>query len=164
MYHIERALFPEDLEAVLTLYREYIASTSVDLSFQGNDREFQYLAEKYSVPDSKIFLAKHDKTPVGCAAFRKVDERICEMKRVYVRPGARGARLGARLVERVLQEAARSGYQKICLDVLPEFRAALALYLSFGFTPHPPITHNPVPGTRFLGLNLAEYQKILSQN
>ncbi|MDY0250870.1 MAG: GNAT family N-acetyltransferase [Pseudomonas sp.] len=157
MFEVVRAVFPDDLEDVLDLYREYVNSTSVDLSFQGNDQEFNQLPEKYSAEGSKIFLLKQDSKPMGCAAFRRLDETVCEMKRVYLRPSVRGRNLGAKLVDRVLQEAVISGYKTICLDVLPEFKAALELYRSYGFVEHPPVTNNPVPGTHFLGLNLEQY-------
>ncbi|WP_417579283.1 hypothetical protein [Nitrincola sp.] len=55
MFEVVRAVFPDDLKGVLDLYREYISSTSVDLSFQGNDQEFNQLPEKYSAEESKIF-------------------------------------------------------------------------------------------------------------
>lgn len=163
MYKVERAIFPVDLDDVLDLYREYIGSTSVDLGFQGNDEEFKCLSENYSSDESKIFLARINETPVGCAAFRKVDNHTCEMKRVYVRPAARGSKLGAKLVDIILEEAIKSGYKKICLDVLPEFKAALNLYKSYGFVNHPPVTNNPVPGTQFLGLDLDLYNKKLQR-
>jgi ribosomal protein S18 acetylase RimI-like enzyme len=85
------------------------------------------------------------------------------MKRVYIRPSARGNNQGAKLVDRVLQEAVINGYKKICLDVLPEFKAALKLYRSYGFIEHPPITNNPVPGTHFLGLDLERYNQALQR-
>ncbi|BBB26323.1 GNAT family N-acetyltransferase [Amphritea japonica] len=149
MFKVVRAVFPDDLKEVLDLYREYIASTSVDLSFQDNDQEFTHLPEKYSSEESKIFLVKKGRKSVGCAAFRRLDESVCEMKRVYIQPSARGHKLGNKLVDRVLQEAVLSGYKKICLDVLPEFKAALKLYRSYGFVEHPPITNNPISGTSF---------------
>lgn len=157
MPEVSRAVFPDDLHAVLALYQEYIDSTSVDLSFQGNDQEFIQLAEKYSSDESQIFLLKKEGVPVGCAAFRRLDAHTCEMKRVYIRPGARGNKWGSMLMDRVLQAASQNGYKKICLDVLPEFTAALELYKSYGFVEHPPVTHNPVPGTHFLGLDLDGY-------
>ncbi|MDY0208384.1 MAG: hypothetical protein RBR82_17445, partial [Pseudomonas sp.] len=61
------------------------------------------------------------------------------------------------------EEAIESGYKKICLDVLPEFKAALNLYKSYGFVNHPPVTNNPVPGTQFLGLDLERYSKKLQR-
>jgi putative acetyltransferase len=159
MYRIDRAIFPKDLEVVLDLYREYIESTTVDLSFQNNASDFEYLAEKYSDDHSQIFLLWKEDKPVGCAAFRKVDDNVCEMKRVYIRPIARGDKQGALLVERVLMEAASAGFEKMCLDVLPEFKKALALYRSFGFSDHEPITNNPIAGTQFLGLDLEPFHR-----
>lgn len=58
MFEIVRAVFPYDLKDVLDLYREYIDSTSVDLSFQDNEQEFNLLPEKYSSEESKIFFAE----------------------------------------------------------------------------------------------------------
>ena len=159
MYKIERAVFPDDLNDVLDLYHEYVNSTSADLSFQNNEEEFDRLPDKYGYEESKIFLLKENGSPVGCAAFRKLDDTACEMKRVYIRPSARGSNLGAKLVDRILMEAIASGYKKICLDVLPEFKAALKLYKSYGFAKHPPATNNPVPGTQFLGLDLELYSR-----
>lgn len=164
VYQVEQAMFPADLEDVLRLYREYVARTSVDLSFQGNEDEFRALSDRYGSAESKIFIARIGGYPVGCAAFRKVDEGTCEMKRVYVRPSARGIGLGATLVERVLQEAILVGYRKIFLDVLPEFEIALKLYRSLGFVEHPPVTNNPIPGTQFLGLDLERYAQALDRS
>jgi L-amino acid N-acyltransferase YncA len=163
VFEVVRAVFPDDLKDVLDLYREYVSSTLVDLSYQDNDQEFSQLPEKYGSEESKIFLLKRDGKPVGCAAFRKLDEAVCEMKRVYIRQSARGRNQGAKLVDRVLQEAVISGYRKICLDVLPEFKTALKLYRSYGFVEHPPVTNNPVPGTHFLGLNLEQYNQTLQR-
>jgi ribosomal protein S18 acetylase RimI-like enzyme len=163
LFEVVRAVFPNDLRDVLDLYHEYVNSTSVDLSFQGNDQEFNRLPEKYSSEESKIFLVKKDSKPVGCAAFRRLDESVCEMKRVYIQPCVRGHNLGKLLVDRVLQEAVISGYSKICLDVLPEFKTALKLYRSYGFVEHPPVTNNPVPGTHFLGLDLEQYNQTLQR-
>ncbi len=77
------------------------------------------------------------------------------MKRVYVRPEARGENLGRRLIERILDEARTAGYSRICLDVLPEFAAAQRIYESLGFQTAEPVTFNPVPGTKYLALELS---------
>ena len=79
---------------------------------------------------------------------------MCEMKRVYVRPAARGAGVGLALVQKMLEEARHAGYARICLDVLPDFTVALRVYESLGFRPAPPVTFSPVIGTHYLGLDL----------
>ncbi|EJL80859.1 putative acyltransferase [Herbaspirillum sp. CF444] len=157
MTEIRPAQFPADRDAVIDIFREYIGSVSVDLGFQDYETEFAALPGKYAPPDGRLLLAWRDDRAVACVALRKVDAQLCEMKRVYVRPEARGERLGRRLVERILQEARDAGYVRICLDVLPEFAAAQHIYTSFGFIETTPFTFNPVPGTKFLGRDLQPF-------
>ncbi len=154
MTEIRPAKFPQDLDAVVGIFREYIACASVNLEFQNYEAEFATLPGKYASPEGNLLLAWKDGTLVGCVALRKVDMQSCEMKRFYVRPGARGENLGRRLVQYILNEARSIGYSRMCLDVLPEFTAAQRIYESFGFTIDAPISFNPVPGTKFLALNL----------
>lgn len=154
MTEIHHARFPHDLETVKDIFREYVGSATVSLEFQDYEAEFAALPGKYAAPQGRLLLAWRGERLVGCAALRQVDATTCEMKRVYVRPEARGEQLGRRLVERILDEARAAGYARICLDVLPEFTAAQQIYAALGFTDAPPVTFNPVPGTRFLALNL----------
>jgi len=154
MTEIRHARFPQDLETIKDIFREYIGSATVSLAFQDYEAEFAALPGKYAAPQGRLLLAWRGERVVGCVALRQVDATTCEMKRVYVRPEARGEQLGRRLVERILDEARAAGYARMCLDVLPEFSAAQQIYAALGFTDAPPITFNPVPGTRFLGLDL----------
>ncbi|TCP13718.1 GNAT family N-acetyltransferase [Simplicispira metamorpha] len=154
MNAIKPAIFPEDLERVITIFREYVASPSVNLDFQDYESEFAALPGKYAAPEGRLLLAWKNGAVVGCAALRKVDASVCEMKRVYVQPAARGDGLGRRLVESTIAAAREAGYSRICLDVLPEFTQAQHMYASLGFRPTAPVTFNPVPGTQFLGLDL----------
>jgi putative acetyltransferase len=155
MSEIKPANFPDDLEHVIAILSEYVASPSVSLAFQNYEAEFAALPGKYAAPDGCLLLAWKGPAVVGCAALRRVDENTCEMKRVYVRPDARGENLGRRLIERILDEARAAGYSRICLDVLPEFAAAQRIYESLGFQTAAPVTFNPVPGTRYLALELS---------
>lgn len=155
MHDIHHAQFPADLETVVGIFREYVTSPTVDLGVQDYEQEFATLPGAYAAPDGCLLLAREGDTVVGCAALRRVDALCAEMKRVYLRPAARGTGLGRRLVTAVLTEARRLGYQRVCLDVLPEFTSAQALYSSLGFVPAAPVSFNPVPGTQFLALTLS---------
>jgi ribosomal protein S18 acetylase RimI-like enzyme len=136
---------PGDLKAVQALLREYAASLPVDLSFQDFESE---LADPLGVYEL-VLLAEG-----GCVALRRLDESICEMKRLYVRPSARGTGLGRQLAEAVISAAQTRGYRRMLLDTLPTMEAAQRLYRSLGFRETEQYRFNPVPGTTYLELEL----------
>ncbi len=76
------------------------------------------------------------------------------MKRLYVRPTARGRGVGRLLTRAILNEARVIKYKRVFLDTLPSMSAARALYHSFGFTEVPPYCHNPIPGASYRALEL----------
>jgi GNAT superfamily N-acetyltransferase len=154
MQSIRQACFPDDMPAVVAIFREYVHSPSVSLDFQDYEREFAGLPGQYAAPEGRLMLACDDGAIVGCGALRRVDATTCELKRVYVRPVARGKSLGRHMVLRLLDEAKLAGYTRVCLDVLPEFVAAQRLYESLGFVAAEPVSFNPVVGTKFLELRL----------
>jgi len=140
----------DDLSIVRALITEYANSLGVDLSFQNLDHELATLETFYEL----ILVARDDQDAAGCVALRRIDDEICEMKRLYVRPQFRGHDLGRRLAERIIEEARQRGYKRMRLDTLPTMTAAIPLYRSLGFVEIEPYRFNPVAGTRFLELNL----------
>src|SRR5690554_220114 len=105
MLIIRQALFPIERDDVVSIFREYVNSPTVNLGFQEYEAEFAGLPGNYAPPEGRLLLAREGDTVLGCAALRRVDESTCEMKRVYVRPAARGRNIGRLLVETILQEA-----------------------------------------------------------
>jgi ribosomal protein S18 acetylase RimI-like enzyme len=136
-----------DLGVVRALFLEYAASLGVDLSFQKFDDELAQLGDFY-----ECILVAGDAD--GCVALRRIDGRVCEMKRLYVRPSARGGGLGRALAEAIIGEARSRGYARMRLDTLPSMGTAMALYEELGFRDIAPYRFNPIEGVRFLELEL----------
>jgi ribosomal protein S18 acetylase RimI-like enzyme len=151
---IRDALFPDDLGVVRELFREYADRLGVDLCFQGFAAELDALPGKYAPPGGRLFLAACDGETAGCVALRPISDSVGEMKRLYVCPAFRGRGVGRALVDRVIAEAQAIGYRRLQLDTLPAMAEAIRLYESLGFRDIPPYCENPVPGARFLGLDL----------
>jgi len=136
----------EDVELVRALFREYADSLGLDLSFQGFEEELAALPAGYDV----LLVAGGE----GCVGVRPFDDGVCEMKRLYVRPSARGTGLGRRLAVAAVEHARALGYERMRLDTMPAMADAQALYESLGFVEIPPYRHNPVAGARFMELRL----------
>ena len=154
MTTIRSAFSTEDFAIVRQLFREYQAELGIDLCFQGFAAEDEGLPGDYAPPSGRLLLALRDDVAVGCVALRAVDGTRCEMKRLYLRPGARGSGLGRALVERLLSEARAEGYGEVVLDTLPSMAEAQRMYERFGFRDIPPYRANPGAGARYLGLRL----------
>jgi len=139
-----------DLDEIRAMLREYAEWLQVDLCFQNFDQELAGLPGDYTSPSGCLLIAEG----AGCVAIRRIDDEICEMKRLYVRPVHRGSGLGRRLIHAIIEQAREIGYVKMRLDTMPKMNSAQALYESFGFRDIPAYRYNPEPGARFLELAL----------
>ncbi|MGC1463742.1 MAG: GNAT family N-acetyltransferase [Terracidiphilus sp.] len=100
----------------------------------------------------------HD-MPAGFVAWRalpaSIEPNACELKRLWVRPSARGLSLGRTLTLAVLERARAAGYKAIYLDTAPaSMAAAHRIYLALGFEPCAPYNDNPVEALAYLRMNL----------
>jgi GNAT superfamily N-acetyltransferase len=154
MLSIVDASSGDALLQVRSLLEEYAGSVGIDLCFPGFAGELATLPGHYEPPRGRLLLAHWNGDPAACVALRPLENGICEMKRLYVRPAHRGLGLGRILVERIISEAGQAGYSSMRLDSLPSMKAALQLYRRLGFRDIPRYGENPVPGARFLELPL----------
>ena len=141
---IREAHGDRDIALAHALFVEYASTLSIDLCFQGFDEELATLPGRYAPPLGRLFLAGPAGDAVACVALRPLDPPpdalggasaapVGEVKRLYVRPVARGTGTGRRLVGTVVDAARAIGYRTLCLDTLDEMREARTLYASFGF-------------------------------
>lgn len=152
---IFQAESPRHITQARELFLEYAKSLGFSLCFQSFDKELGDLPGKYAPPDGRLLLAECDSQTAGCVALRKLDECVCEMKRLYLRPQFRGQGLGRRLAERIIAEASQTGYTCMRLDTVePVMRDAVAMYRRFGFREISPYCENPIAGALYMELRL----------
>jgi putative acetyltransferase len=140
----------EDVAIVRSLMREYQQALGVDLCFQNFETELASLPGSYAPPTGRLLLAMHEGMPVGCVALQAVTRERCEMKRLYIRPVARGHGIGRALVQKILDEARSMSYIDVVLDTLPSMTEAQRMYERFGFHEIDAYRPNPIAGTRYL--------------
>ena len=145
----------EQAAEVRELFLEYARSLTFDLCFQSFDKELAGLPGDYAPPDGRLLLATFEGQAAGCVALHKIENDVCEMKRLYVRPQFRGKGLGKALAERIIHEAGEIGYKKLRLDTVePVMRTAVAMYRALGFQEIDPYRGNPIKSALYMELQL----------
>jgi len=116
--------------------------------------------DAYLPPTGRLVLA-HDADGVlaGCGFMRQVRPDAGELKRLYVRPEARGQSLGRRLVLARLDAAREMGWKTLLVDTVKGNTAMLTLYRDLGFRSigrYPENANRPdyAPHMEFLQLDL----------
>ncbi|MEP6342023.1 MAG: GNAT family N-acetyltransferase [Maricaulaceae bacterium] len=150
---IETATTPEDIEAVKQLFLEYLKFVEgylgQGLEFQKTDEEFTTFPAFYDA----LYVAKINGTPVAACGLKPFRGSICELKRLYCQPTARGKGFGHALIKLCLDDAKNRHYTKIYLDTDHGLVHANAIYEAFGFKDIQRYYDNPMD-SRFMGRDL----------
>jgi ribosomal protein S18 acetylase RimI-like enzyme len=144
----------EHLEIAKQLFSEYADYLGFDLGFQNFEEELANLPGDYAAPGGCLLIAGYGSEIAGCAALRKLNNGVCEMKRLYVKQEFRGLKIGRGLAEAIIAEARKMGYSSIRGDTVSSMQLAQALYASLGFKEIELYCHNPINGAKFIELKL----------
>jgi putative acetyltransferase len=146
---------PAQIAGTRELFLEYAQSLGFSLCFQNFDQELAGLPGDYAPPEGRLLLANYEGQLAGCVALHRLEPRICEMKRLYLRPQFRGKSVGLALVESVIAQARAIGYSHMRLDTVePIMKDAVAMYRRFGFREIAPYRPNPIAGALYMELEL----------
>lgn len=147
---------------VKSLLKEYIASLHLYLNSSDLKKEINFFEHEYNTihfecaaPFGFMLLAMPDnKTAAACIALKKLNTEICEIKRLYVKPGFRNNGLGRILCNTAIEKAVEIGYKKIVLETCSTMVEAIALYKSVGFKEIKQKTNNRIHDTLYMELLL----------
>ena len=89
--------------------------------------------DEFAPPDGVFLIAYVDGAPLACAGYRRYDESIAELKRMYVRPEGRRKGLAKLLLAELEQRAAVAGYQQMWLETGVPQHEAMDLYSRSGY-------------------------------
>ncbi|MBU8850064.1 MAG: GNAT family N-acetyltransferase [Desulfobacterales bacterium] len=143
MVTIYQAQDKEDLEYTRELFFEFLTwaigkskklyNEYIDIDKMLNHSMSEIDKGVFSPPHGRLMLAKEADQAAGIACMKKIREGTCEIKRIYVRPGYRGKKIGQKLLDQLIQSAREVEYSKILLDSARFMKEAHSLYRSAGF-------------------------------
>lgn len=107
--------------------------------------------EQMAQPDTTLFVARETSgAPLGMGALRRHGVGVGEVKRMFVKPEARGLGVGGAVLDRIEALAREQGLTRIVLETGSNFDAAKRVYERGGFQPcEPVLDYPPSPWTAF---------------
>jgi putative acetyltransferase len=102
--------------------------------------EFQ---QTYFDHDGIFLVLTEDDQIIGTGAIRKIDNEVCELKRLWLLFEYHGQGLGYRMIQELFAFARRKGYQRVWLETDRDFQSrAFDLYKRLGFYEIPRYTNH----------------------
>ena len=99
----------------------------------GEENRAQYIPYNTLDDIHDVLVAYENNTPIGCASFKRYDDKSAEVKRVFVKEEYRGNQIGRQLMEFLEQLARDKGYSYLILESGEPLVAAMRLYRSLGY-------------------------------
>lgn len=134
-----RPIRPEDDPVVQRVLLDVLAEfRATGVGFSDQDAELETMFAAYSGPGAAYFVAEVDGAVVGGAGIGplpRAESHVCELRKMYLLPAARGHGIGRALLETCLAEARRLGYRECYLETLAQMDRARDLYERSGFLP-----------------------------
>lgn len=132
-----RLVRPEDDAVLATIIRTVMPEFgAVGEGFAIQDAEVDFISRAYEGKRACYFVVERDGCVLGGGGVGPLtgdEETVCELRKMYFLPEARGAGMGEVLVRRCIAEARTMGYRTMYLETLSGMDAAQKLYERLGF-------------------------------
>jgi GNAT superfamily N-acetyltransferase len=120
----------------------------IALMYEGLDLDADFMPAagpaQLSAPSGAFIVGYDGERPVCCGGVKRLDERSCEIKKMYVHPSMRGRGVARALLGALESRARELGYTIARLDTGPKQAGARGLYESAGYGAVPDFNGNPV--------------------
>ncbi|MGE4071946.1 MAG: GNAT family N-acetyltransferase [Lysobacterales bacterium] len=132
-----RPIAAQDDPAVAAIIRTVMPEFGADgPGFAIHDPEVAAMSAAYGHPRHRYFVVEIDGQVVGGAGIAPLsgaDEDVCELRKMYFLPQARGVGAGAAMMRTCLDFARSAGFSRCYLETLTGMDQAQALYEKVGF-------------------------------
>nr|WP_321224623.1 GNAT family N-acetyltransferase [uncultured Psychroserpens sp.] len=133
-----REIRPEDNPQVEAVIKSCFKDFNLPLTGTAyEDAETPFMYEAYKEDNAVYFVVANEKQVLGGGGIKQLkdyDGNVCELQKMYFSSLVRGKGFGKKLIEKCLEAAKEFGYNKCYLETIPELKAAIHIYETYGFT------------------------------
>ena len=110
---------------------------------KGTLNDMDDIQQTYFEKDGIFLVMTDNERMIGTGAIRKIDDEICELKRLWLLFEYHGKGLGYRMIQELFAFAREKGYQKVRLETDRDHQSrAFDLYKRLGFYEIPGYTEH----------------------
>jgi putative acetyltransferase len=129
-----RPVEAKDVAAVVELVRTTLGEFGIVFGLgAATDEQLLNLPASYTVGGGAFFVAVDQDALIGTAGVAPVEPGVFELRKMYLRPEARGKGVGQQLFDRCLAHVRAQGGRRMVLDTTEQMAAAIAFYERNGF-------------------------------
>lgn len=154
MIEILTAETPDQIESVKFLVLAHATSLREHPGSEQVRADAEHLPGPYAPPRGRLYLARLDAMLAGCVALKALEGTTGEIKRMYVLVTARRHGVGRALMQQLMADARRMGYERLRLGTLDDMHAAQSLYRELGFVEIPRYRPDELVDTKFFECDL----------
>jgi len=144
----------KDIEAVRSLFTEYLKALENDYSNEIGCADGHADMQDFPHNYKALFLASLDNEPVAACGVKRVNDKDCELVRLYCRPEGRGYNLGRQLSEAAQYYVKSDGCSRLVLSTEPIMKHAVRLYKDMGFVDIKNYADAPSACSQYMALEL----------
>ncbi|MBN2128201.1 MAG: GNAT family N-acetyltransferase [Sedimentisphaerales bacterium] len=129
----------DDCEQIRNLVYAVLEEYGLKPDPESTDADLADIEQAYFASGGAFYvLESQHGSIIGAYGLYRMDDRTCELRKMYLHRNYRGKGLGKRLLEDALNQARERGFTKVVLETASVLKEAIALYQTYGFTPHKP--------------------------
>ncbi|WP_040495502.1 GNAT family N-acetyltransferase [Ilumatobacter nonamiensis] len=99
--------------------------------------------DRMRAPHGAFLVLLDDDDVVGCGGIQRLDDRVAEIKRMWLDGSLRGLGMGHRLLRDLESTVRELGYAEVVLDTNAVLTEAIAMYRAAGYEPTERYNDNP---------------------
>lgn len=123
-----------DMNAISAIIKESLELYDLPFSLNGSDEDLVDIEKSYFSNNGWLYVLIYRNEVIGSCGIMKIDSKVCELKKLYLREKCQGLGFGKLLLEHTIQKAIELGYEEMALESNSCLQKAHRLYEKYGFT------------------------------
>ncbi len=122
-------------ELIFKILQEYGLKTDT----QTTDSDIQDIEANYNDRNGIFDILENDEgSPIATVGIYKINNEICELRKMYLVKSERGKGYGKLLLNHAIKQAKELGYKRVILETASVLKEAIQLYQNYGFKKYSP--------------------------